>query len=134
MQRKQATNFTDSLSARRELVELLDSEPLLGYLVQNSVVSQSLADQIKSGKSSAKQNLMLLKSIDDSGRNGVQLFLNSLRMTGQHYLANQLDDGQRIMVTTPTVPTGSSHPGTTTFSNLQLQTIPLYPLMATEII
>lgn len=87
---------TGPLSMRRELVELLESEPLFDYLTQNRVLNTTHKDQILSEKSPAKQNLLLLKHVDETGRKGLLLFLNALRLTGQHYLANHLDDGHKL--------------------------------------
>ena len=45
---------TSHLSARRELVEQLDSEPLFDYLIQNGVLDQAIIDEIRNEKSAAK--------------------------------------------------------------------------------
>ena len=44
----------DGLSRRRELVELLDSEPVFAYLLQNGVLDQQHVDDIKKEASPAK--------------------------------------------------------------------------------
>ena len=43
--------LNQTLSARRELVELLDSEPLFDYLLQNGAVKPSVIEDIKEEKS-----------------------------------------------------------------------------------
>ena len=44
----------DPLSARRELVEQLDSEPVFGYLEQNGVLEAEEVEEIKKESSPAK--------------------------------------------------------------------------------
>ena len=44
----------DGLSKRRELVELLDSEPVFAYLLQNGVLEPEHVDDIKKEASPAK--------------------------------------------------------------------------------
>jgi len=87
---------SESLTLRRELVELLNAEPLLDYLVQNGILGSAEAKSVRLERSSVRQNLFLLKRIDDRRRRALLLFINSLRLTGQHYLANLLDDSTRI--------------------------------------
>ena len=41
-------------------------------------------------------NLALLKHVETNGKPALNLFVNALRQTGQHHLANLLDDTQRI--------------------------------------
>ena len=41
-------------------------------------------------------NIALLKNVENNGKTAQNLFINALRQTGQHYLANLLDDGIRI--------------------------------------
>jgi|SRR6218665_1256067 len=84
------------ISSRREMVNLLDAEPLLAYLVQNGVLSSDERNDIlNSEDDTVKQNMLLLKFIE-TRPNGMKLFTNVLRTTGQHYLANLVDDGIRI--------------------------------------
>jgi hypothetical protein len=45
---------------------------------------------------SARRNLAVLRCVDSAGRRGLELLLNALRHTGQHELANMLDNGRRI--------------------------------------
>ncbi|XP_023931977.1 uncharacterized protein LOC106162832 isoform X1 [Lingula anatina] len=84
------------LTSQRELVEKLDSEPLFEYLVQNGVLEKGVVDEIKKEKSAAKVNLALLRHLENSTPKEFGLFMNGLRQTGQHELANLLDDGKRI--------------------------------------
>lgn len=88
--------LNQNLSARRELVELLDTEPLFDYLLQNGAVKPSVVDDIKEEKSQVQANIALLKNVENNGKTAQNLFINALRQTGQHYLANLLDDGIRI--------------------------------------
>jgi len=85
-----------SLSARRELVEQLDSEPVFEYLIQNGALDQRRVDEIRAEKSAAKVNIALLKDLEGAGHSAVGLFVNALRQTGQHHIANLLDDSTRI--------------------------------------
>lgn len=84
------------LRNRHELIEFLDSEPLFDYLVQNGVLTRQDVADILVEEDSSRQNSLLLKYVESHQPNGVQLFTNVLRQTGQHYLANLLDDGARI--------------------------------------
>jgi len=88
--------LSQQLSSRRELVEQLDSEPLFDYLMQNGVLERPLVEELKSEKSAVKVNLALLKHLENNGKSAINLFINALRQTGQHHLANLLDDGVRI--------------------------------------
>jgi len=84
-------------SSRREIVELLDSELLLDYLVQNGVLTLEDVESIHAEPDTSRQNLALLKHIE-MRPTARQLFTNVLRQTGQHYLANLVDDSARIKV------------------------------------
>lgn len=86
---------TGGISSRREMVNLLDAEPLLAYLVQNGVLTSDERNDILNEDDTVKQNILLLKFIE-TRPNAVKLFTNVLRQTGQHYLANLVDDGIRI--------------------------------------
>ena len=88
--------FNTQLSTRRELVEQLDSEPLFDYLVQNGVLDETGVDDIRNEKSEAQTNLALLKHLELQRPCSVNLFINALRQTGQHQLANTLDNSKRI--------------------------------------
>lgn len=93
----QSTSF--ELSGRREIVELLDAEPTFDYLVQNGVVTRDEVVEVVAKTEPSQQNHWLLRLIE-SRRDvaGVRLLTNVLRLTGQHYLANLLDDGTRIRI------------------------------------
>ncbi len=41
-------------------------------------------------------NLALLRHLESSGKSAQTLFVNALRQTGQHHLANLLDESARI--------------------------------------
>ena len=88
------------LSSRRELVELLDSEPLFDYLVRNGVLEKERAEAIQCESSPVKINLALLQHVEESGNTAHNLLVNALRQSGQHYLANMLDEGTRIKALT----------------------------------
>ena len=88
--------FRRQLSNRREVVETLDSESVFGYLIQNGVLEEEQAEEIKKERSSALVNLALLKHLEDHGNSAVELLINALRTTGQHHLASLLDEGYRI--------------------------------------
>lgn len=92
---KETSLLSDELSGRRELVNLLDAEPLLDYLVQNGVLDGVEKEEVLKEEENTKQNLLLLKLVE-TRPNGVKLFTNVMRQTGQHYLANLVDDGIRI--------------------------------------
>lgn len=92
---KETALLSDELSGRRELVNLLDAEPLLDYLVQNGVLDGVEKEEVLKEEENTKQNLLLLKLVE-TRPNGVKLFTNVMRQTGQHYLANLVDDGIRI--------------------------------------
>ena len=87
---------SQTLTSRRELVEQLDPEPLFDYLIQNGVLSDDAVEQIQQEKSPAKTNLALLRRIEDGGKTAEGLLVIALRQTGQHHLANILDDSGRI--------------------------------------
>lgn len=86
------------LSERWEIVNLLDAEPTLDYLVQNGVLTPSDVSEIGAEQDARRQNRSLLAHVESRGdvATGVQLLTNVLRLTGQHYIANLLDDGERI--------------------------------------
>jgi len=87
----------EALSERREIVHLLDAEPTLDYLVQNGVLSAGDAAEINDQRDTSVQNRRLLERVElRKDLSAVQLLTNVLRLTGQHYIANLLDDGQRI--------------------------------------
>ena len=85
------------LSERREIVNLLDAEPTLAYLVQNGVLTSADVLEIDQERDASRQNRRLLDRVESRNDvSGVQLLTNVLRLTGQHYIANLLDDGERI--------------------------------------
>ena len=85
-----------SLTSRRELVERLESEPIFDYLVQNGVMECSEADLLRDEPSAAKKNLTVLRHVETKDEAVYGLFINALRQTGQHHLANLLDGSARI--------------------------------------
>jgi len=88
---------SNPLSERREIVNLLDAEPTLDYLVQNGVLTSDEVTEISEERDTSRQNRRLLDRVElRKDVSGVQLFTNVLRLTGQHYIANLLDDGERI--------------------------------------
>jgi len=85
------------LSERREIVNLLDAEPTLDYLIQNGVLTCTDVAEISGEQDTRRQNRSLLDRVESrKDLSGVQLLTNVLRLTGQHYIANLLDDGERI--------------------------------------
>jgi len=85
------------LSERREIVNLLDAEPTLDYLVQNGVLTAADVVEIGDERDTVQQNRSLLDHVESrKDLSGVKLLTNVLRLTGQHYIANLLDDGERI--------------------------------------
>jgi len=88
---------SNPLSERREIVNLLDAEPTLDYLVQNGVLTSADVSAISEERDASDQNRSLLERVESrKDVSGVQLLTNVLRLTGQHYIANLLDDGERI--------------------------------------
>ena len=85
-----------ALTSRRELVERLECEPLFDYLIQNGVIESSLAENLKKEPSAAKVNLTVLRQVETKDAAVFELFINALRQTGQHHLANLLDGSGRI--------------------------------------
>ena len=85
-----------SLTSRRELVERLESEPIFDYLVQNGVMECTEADKLRGEPSDAKKNLTVLRHVETQDEAVYGLFINALRQTGQHHLANLLDGSARI--------------------------------------
>ena len=94
---KDKSNFVD-LSTRREIVDLIDVEPtLIDYLLLHGVLTPGDVTDILEELEPVRQNQRLLELVEArSDVAGVQLLTNVLRQTGQHYLANLLDDGARI--------------------------------------
>ena len=93
----QPASSNPPLSERREIVNLLDAEPTLDYLVQNGVLTSADVLEISEERDTSQQNRSLLERVESrSDVSGVQLLTNVLRLTGQHYIANLLDDGERI--------------------------------------
>jgi len=93
----QPTSSSNPLSERREIVNLLDAEPTLDYLVQNGVLTSADVSEISDERDATEQNRSLLDLVESrKDVSGVQLLTNVLRLTGQHYIANLLDDGERI--------------------------------------
>jgi len=85
------------LSERRDIVNLLDAEPTLDYLVQNGVLTSAEVAEISVERDTSRQNRSLLDHVESrKDLSAVQLLTNVLRLTGQHYIANLLDDGERI--------------------------------------
>jgi len=85
------------LSECREIVNLLDVEPTLDYLVQNGVLTSLDVSEISGEHDTRRQNRSLLDRVESrKDVLGVRLLTNVLRLTGQHYIANLLDDGERI--------------------------------------
>jgi len=92
-----ATTSSNTLSERREIVNLLDAEPTLDYLVQNGVLTSADVSVISEERDATRQNRSLLEHVElRKDVSSVQLLTNVLRLTGQHYIANLLDDGERI--------------------------------------
>jgi len=92
-----AATSSSPLSERREIVNLLDAEPTLDYLVQNGVLTSLDVVEIGDERDTTRQNRSLLDRVESrKDVSGVQLLTNVLRLTGQHYIANLLDDGERI--------------------------------------
>jgi len=92
-----AATSSNPLSERREIVNLLDAEPTLDYLVQNGVLTSLDVVEIGDERDTTRQNRSLLDRVESrKDVSGVQLLTNVLRLTGQHYIANLLDDGERI--------------------------------------
>jgi len=78
-------------------VNLLDAEPTLDYLVQNGVLTSADVSEISEERDTTEQNRSLLDLVESrKDVSGVQLLTNVLRLTGQHFIANLLDDGERI--------------------------------------
>jgi len=91
------TSTSNALSQRREIVNLLDAEPTLDYLVQNGVLTSADVSVISEERDATQQNRSLLERVElRKDVSSVQLLTNVLRLTGQHYIANLLDDGERI--------------------------------------
>lgn len=92
-------SFASSMEpkARREIVELIDPEPTFDYLVLHGVLTRNDVSDIVQEPEPSQQNRKLLELVESRPDiAGVQLLTNVLRLTGQHYLANLLDDGARI--------------------------------------
>ncbi|ELU15725.1 hypothetical protein CAPTEDRAFT_201143 [Capitella teleta] len=115
------------LSSTRDLVELIDSEPLFGYLVQNGVLNKDSLESIQSEHTPAKVNQALLHQVELGGKTAQNLLVNALRQSGQHYLANLLDEGTRIKALTGSgFLSKSRHKGQVSL-NLKVQAMKLVP-------
>jgi len=69
----------------------------LDYLIQNGVLTLSDVAEISGEQDTSRQNRSLLERVElRKDVSSVQLLTNVLRLTGQHYIANLLDDGERI--------------------------------------
>ncbi|CAH1773147.1 unnamed protein product [Owenia fusiformis] len=87
---------TRPLSTRREVIEQLDCDVIFDYLIQNGVLEKAFVEELRAEKSKAKVNIAVLQTIENGGDMAYKLFINALRTMGQHQLANQLDEGERI--------------------------------------
>lgn len=85
------------LSKKKEMVQMLDCEPILDYLMRNGAISGEQVDELLGfGEDDVEKRNKKLLQIVENQQQSRNLFTNALRLTGQHFLANMADDGVRI--------------------------------------
>ncbi|XP_028264730.1 caspase-9 [Parambassis ranga] len=95
---------------RTNLVRDLDPSTLYDGLLEKGVFTQDMIDEIKSSGTRRDQARQLVKDLETRGSRAFPLFLESLRQTGQHSLAETLQDGAPTIQVQPATPTQSVRP------------------------
>ncbi|GAB1606166.1 uncharacterized protein LOC115218054 [Argonauta hians] len=87
----------EQLSNREDLIENLDSEPVLDYLLQHGVITRDTYNDINEEQDLPVRNRSLLQHLEAGHTsNAMALFINALRQSGQLHLASSLDFTKRI--------------------------------------
>ncbi|XP_037628124.1 caspase-9 isoform X1 [Sebastes umbrosus] len=90
---------------RTNLVTDLDPENLYDGLLEKGVFTQDMIDEIKSSGTRRNQARKLVQDLETRGSRAFPLFLECLRETGQHSLAELLQNGAPAVQLQPATPT-----------------------------
>ncbi|XP_052083254.1 uncharacterized protein LOC127720613 [Mytilus californianus] len=83
--------LTEQLTNRQDLVQSLDSDAILDYLLQHGVLDEASCDNILQENNREQRNTALLHHLELIGSSAIGLFINALRQSGQLTLASSLD-------------------------------------------
>ncbi|XP_078110651.1 caspase-9 [Sander vitreus] len=90
---------------RTNLVRDLDPSNLYDGLLEKGVFTQDMIDEIKSSGTRRDQARQLVRDLETRGSRAFPLFLECLQETGQHRLAELLQDGAPAVQIQPATPT-----------------------------
>ncbi|KAM6981936.1 caspase-9 isoform 2-T2 [Tautogolabrus adspersus] len=90
---------------RTNLVRELDPSSLCDCLLEKGVFTQDMIDEIKSSGTRRDQARELVRDLESRGSRAFPLFLECLQETGQHSLAEQLQNGAPAVHIQPATPT-----------------------------
>ena len=84
---------------RKHYVFLLDNldsvvSGLISYLYRDKVVDAAERDDVRTERTSAKQNERLLSILGRKSSEKIQLFFNALKVTGQSHIRNEITGRQ----------------------------------------
>ena len=83
--------LTEQLTNRQDLIQSLDSEAILDYLIQHGALDDQTCDNILQENNREQRNTALLNHLESTGSSAIGLFINALRQSGQLTLASSLD-------------------------------------------
>ncbi|XP_071147289.1 uncharacterized protein [Mytilus edulis] len=83
--------LTEQLTNRQDLVQSLDSDAILDYLLQHGVLDDATCNSILQENNREQRNTALLHHLELIGSSAIGLFINALRQSGQLTLASSLD-------------------------------------------
>ncbi|XP_073326289.1 caspase-9 [Pagrus major] len=95
---------------RSNLVEGLDPTNLYDGLIEKRVFTQDMIDEIKSSGTRREQARKLVVDLETRGSRAFPLFLQCLQETGQHSLAELLQNGAPTVQLQPATPTQADRP------------------------
>ncbi|XP_068997243.1 caspase-9 isoform X1 [Embiotoca jacksoni] len=95
---------------RTNLVRDLDPSKLCDGLLEKGVFTQDMIDEIKSSGTRRDQARQLVRDLETRGSRAFPLFLQCLRETGQHSLAEILQNGAPTAQLQPATPTQPVRP------------------------
>ncbi|KAK5863249.1 hypothetical protein PBY51_000295 [Eleginops maclovinus] len=95
---------------RTSLVRDLDPSNLYDGLIEKGVFTQDMIDEIKSSGTRRDQARQLVRDLETRGSRAFPLFLECLQETGQHSLAELLQNGAPAVQLQPATPTQTVRP------------------------
>lgn len=95
---------------RTNLVKDLDPSNLYDGLLEKGVFTHDMIDEIKSAGTRRNQARELVRDLETRGSRAFPLFLECLQETGQHSLAELLQNGAPAVKIQPATPTQVDHP------------------------